>query len=226
MDTQPCTSPPIRSVGEEWRGMAREDMSLGAAAMVAGVGLLVMMIFAGVAFSLFESMVVVGDAAQTARNIADNELLFRVVPCAFLIVAILDVVVAWALYVFLAPVDRSLALLAAWLRVAMAAVFAASLVGLFAAVRLASEGQSGEMVMMSVNAFNDGWDAALAFFGLHLIALGYLAAKSGYVPKVLGVLVMFASVDYLIDSFGSFLVSGYGANVALFTFVGEALLMV
>ena len=196
---------------------------------------MVMAVLAGISSAAFGNLVVAGDAAKTARNIVDNELLFRAITCGFLIVAILDVVVAWALYVFLRPVNRSIALLAAWLRVVYAAVFAAALSNLFVAVRLLTgadslkafgTGQLNAQVMMSVNAFNDGWDAALVIFGLHLLVLGYLVFKSGYIPRVLGILVMIASLGYLIDSFGGVISVGYNANVAQFTFVGEVLLMV
>ena len=52
-----------------------------------------------------------------------------------LVVAVLDVVVAWALYAVLRPVSRGIALLAAWLRVVYAAVFAAALSNLVVAAR-------------------------------------------------------------------------------------------
>ncbi len=61
---------------------------------------------------------------------------------------------------------------------------------------------------------------------MHLLVLGYLVFKSGYIPRAIGVLVVIAALGYLIDSFGGFLSTGYNANVALFTFVGEVLLMV
>jgi len=134
--------------------------------------------------SALGDLVVSGDAAKTAHNIVDNDLLFRTAICGFLIVAVLDVVAAWALYVFLRPAGRSIALLAAWFRVAYAAVFAAALGNLFVAVRLLSDagslgtlgtGRLDAQAMMSVNAFNDEWHAALAICGFHLIVLGYLA---------------------------------------------------
>ena len=49
--------------------------------------------------------------------------------------------------------------------------------------------------------------------------------KSNYIPRILGPLLMVASLGYLIDSFGGFLSSNYNANVAIFTFAGEVLLM-
>jgi hypothetical protein len=194
-----------------------------------------MAVLAGTMFAAFENLVISGDAAKTARNIVDHELLFRTIICGFLIVAVLDVVVAWALYVFLIPVNKGIALLSAWFRVVYAAVFAAALSNLFVAVGLLTDayssralgtGQLNAQVMTSVNAFNVGWDAALAIFGLHLLVLGYLVFKSGYIPRALGILVMVASLGYLIDSFGAILSAGYNANVAQFTFVGEVLLMV
>jgi hypothetical protein len=132
---------------------------------------------------------------------------------------VLDVVVAWALYEFFRPVDRSIALLAAWLRVAYAAVFAAALSNLVAAA------QRPAQALTAVDAFTGAWDVALVLFGLHLLALGGLAVRSSQVPSPLGILVMVAGLGYLVDSFGGLLSAGYDANVAAFTFVGEVLLM-
>ena len=210
------------------------DVSLRGAALVAGLGLLVMAVLAFAGLSAFERLVVDGDAAKTARNILDHELRFRLIICGFVIVSALDVAVAWALYVLLRPVNRSLAVLAAWLRVAYAAVFAAVLINLLVAVRLLTDVDSlrafgtrqlDAQAMTSVNAFTDGWNVALVIFGLHLLVLGYLVVRSSYIPSVLGVLVMVASLGYLIDSFGAVLSQSYDANVAGFTFAGEVLLM-
>ena len=87
--------------------------------------------------------------------------------------------------------------------------------------------------LLGIDAFYDIWDAALILVGLHLVLLGYLVYRSGtvpsytsgYVPKVLGVLLAIAGVGYVIDSFGRVLVSGYSFEVAAFTFVGEVLLI-
>jgi small basic protein len=215
-------------------GAATRDVSLRRAAIVAGLGLLVMFLLAFSGFSAFESLVVEGDATRTARNIADHELLFRIITCSFVIVAGLDVLVAWALYVLLRPVNQSIALLSAWLRVAYAAVFAAALSNLVVAVSLQTDVDSvnafgtrqlNAQVMTSVNEFKDGWNVALAIFGLHLLVLGYLVFRSNYIPSVLGILVTIASLGYLIDSFGGFLSASYDANVAVSTFPGEVLLM-
>ena len=46
------------------------------------------------------------------------------------------------------------------------------------------------------------------FFGFHLIVLGYLIVKSGYVPRVIGGLLMVGSLGYLADSYGRILAAG------------------
>jgi len=212
------------------------DISLRQAAIIAGIGLLLMAIIAPFAeFSVRQGLIVPGDAATTAHNIMANEGLFRMAICVYLIVAMLDVVVAWALYVFLKPVNKSLSLLAAWFRVVYAGILTVVLVNFVTALQLLSSAdylsafgtdQVYAQAMLFLNAFSDGWNIGLAIFGLHLLILGYLVFKlSGYMPKILGVLVMIAGLGYLIDSFGKLLSPTYDANIALFTFIGEVLLI-
>ena len=210
------------------------DVSLHRAAIVAGLGLLVMFLLAFASFSAFEGLVV--EEMRPARRATSPTMssLFRSVTCGFVIVAGLDVLVAWALYILLGPVNPSIAVLAAWPRVVYAAVFAAALSNLVVAVNLLSDvnarsafgpPQLNAQVMTSVNQFQDGWNLALVLFGLHLLVLGYLVFKSTYIPSILGILVAIASLGYLVDSFGGFLSKSYDANVALLTLPGEVLLM-
>jgi len=211
------------------------DISLRKAAIVAGFGLLIMTIFAIFAeFFVRQSLIVPGDAATTANNIMANELLFRSGICSFIIVIILDVVVAWALYVLLKPVNKSLSLLTAWFRLVYATIFGIALANLFSVLLLLNGAdyltvfetdQLHAQVMSFLNAFSYGWDIGFVFFGLHLFVLGYLVFKSGYIPRILGVLLIIAGLGYLIDSFGKFLLPNYDATIAQFTFIGELLLM-
>lgn len=210
------------------------DISLRKVAMVAGFGLLIMAILAPFAFFVLQKLIVPGDAAATANNIMASAGLFRIGICSFLIVAILDVVVAWALYILLAPVNKNLSLLAAWFRLVYAAIFGMALVNLLNVLQLLGganyltafeQNQLHAQVMLLINAFNNGWDIGLAIFGLHLFLLGYLVFKSGYFPKILGILVIVASSGYLIDSFGKLLLPNYNMTIAMFTFIGEVLLI-
>jgi hypothetical protein len=112
------------------------DLSPRSAARIAGVGLLGMTAIAIFGIVATQNVIVAGDAARTASSIMGRELLFRLGICGWLVVAILDVVVALALYIVLRRVNRSLSLLAAWFRLAYAAVFVASVANLLLAVQL------------------------------------------------------------------------------------------
>ena len=211
------------------------NLSLRKAAIVAGFGLLIMVILAPFAyFFVLQSLIVPGDAAATANNIIASQGLFRISICSFLIVVILDVVVAWALYVLLKPVNKSLSLLAGWFRLVYATIFGITLNNLFNVLQLLSgadyltvfeTNQLHVQVMLSLNAFIYGWDLGLVIFGLHLLILGYLVFKSGYIPKIFGILLMVASFGYLIDGFGKILLHNYNVTIAMFTFIGELLII-
>ena len=68
-----------------------------------------------------------GDAARTAQQITAHEGLFGACIASLFLAAILDVVVAWALYRVFRPVSQRLSALAAWLRVVYAGVFAVAI---------------------------------------------------------------------------------------------------
>lgn len=191
------------------------DISLRKAAIAAGLAILVMAIAAGFAIGfVLESLIVPGDAAATANAIKSSEMLFRTGVFSFLIILICDVVAAWALYVFLKPVNKSLSLLTAWLRLVYAAILGTALLNfvmvlllLSGADYLAALGTDPlhAQVLLFLNAFNGIWAVGLVVFGLHLFVLGYLVFKSGYIPKILGVLLVIAALGYLIINLANLL---------------------
>ncbi len=211
------------------------NISLRKAAIVAGLGLLIMTIFAILAnFFVLESLIVSGEAAETANNIMANEGMFRLGIFGLICVAILDVLVAWALYVLLKPVNKSLSLLAAWFRLVYTTILGIALANLFVSLELLSSPdyliifetkQLHAQAMLFLNAFNHGWNIGLVFFGIHLSILGYLVFKSGYIPKILGILLIIAGSGYIIDSIVIILFPNLDVPIAMFTFFGELLLM-
>jgi len=203
-------------------------------ALTAGIGLLLMAVLAPLAhFGVLENLVVSGDAATTVGNIVADMGLFRLAIATLLVVTFLDIVVAWALYVLMKPVNGNLAVLVGWLRLVAPAVFAVALANLLDVANLLgsiessvlSPDQIGAQVMASVASFGNGWDMSLAIFGLHLVGLGYLLFKSVDFPRFLGVLVVVAGGGYLADTFARILVPDFEFRISLFTFVGEALLI-
>ena len=213
------------------------DISLRQAALVAGLGLLMMTFLAPIAnFGVLQKLIVPGDAAITAQNVAAAQGLFRLAIGAFFVVAVLDVVIGWALYIRFQAVNRSLSLLAALFRVVYATMLGVALTNLVSALQLVGGAdflkafgtdQLQAQMMVLLSAFQFGWDLALIIFGLHLFVLGLLVfgSSKGKALRVLGILVIAAGLGYIVDGCGKLLLPDYSLTVGAYTFVGEALLM-
>ena len=219
----------MNTIGNMEKGSPTGEVSLRTAARVAGFGLLIMFfaaIFAN--FFVIEGLIVPGDAETTVNNVIANGLLFRFGIASFLIVLICDVLVAWGLYVFFKPASASLSVLTAWLRLVYTAIFGAALFGLVVVLRLISSAdllaafdraQLRAQVILFLNAFDSGWLFSLVFFGVHLFVLGLLVFRSGYAPKLLGILLIVSSFGYLLDSFAQFLLPNYASYESIFLLI-------
>ena len=190
------------------------DIPQRQAAIVAGIGFLITLIGAVIATIYVENLIVPGDAAITANNIIASEGKFRVGIFGWLIAIFGDMVRAWALYVFFKQVNKSLALLAAWFMLVHDAILGSALVNLVLGSLLLSgadylavfePNQLHSLVLLLANGFNSGFQIGLFFFSFHLCILGYLVYKSGFVPRILGILLIVASSGYLINSVGKLL---------------------
>jgi hypothetical protein len=76
-------------------------------------------------------------------------------------------------------------------------------------------GQLQALASVFLNAQADGYALGMAFFGLHLAVLGYLVYRSGFLPRILGILMVASALGYLADSFTGFLVPDYAATLAV-----------
>lgn len=209
-------------------------VSLSTAALVAGAGLLVMAVLSALSIPFLVGVVVTGEPGATASNVLGDEFRFRFSIAALVGVVALDVVVAWALYVFLRPVNKGLSLLAALFRVSYAAILAAAVGNLVDMLDLLTTGayaaalgttETHALALAEYVAFTNTWDVGLAVFGVHLLAVGYLTFEADYVPAAIGVLVAIAGLGYVIDSLGALLVANYGFELAMVTFIGEVVLL-
>jgi hypothetical protein len=200
------------------------NVSLRTAAIVAGVGLLLMAILAPIAYlNTFQKLVIFDNATLSAQNILNSIGEFRTAIMLLFIVAILDIVVAWGLYIVFIPANKNLSALAAWLRVIYGVIFMFAISKLYVALQVLAP--DGAQAMSFLKAFQSIWDMALILFGVHLLVLGYLAFSSGYIPKWLGIFLVLASVGYIVDGIGKTLSPDYNLNIAQFTFIGEVLLI-
>jgi Domain of unknown function (DUF4386) len=208
--------------------------SIRNASITAGIALLLMSVVA-----IFGNVVVVdglvteGDAARTATDIMAAQGLFRLGIVSLIVLVALDVVVAWALYRVFSPVNASLSMLAAAFRLVYSGVLMVAVGQLLGVIRLLSNDanlavlgadQVNAQAMLGIAAFNDIWYVGQFLFGLHLLLIGYLAYRSHYIPRLLGVLIVIAGLGYATDSLGAVLSLGSWTDISSFTFLGEFLL--
>ncbi len=230
--------PPVNQHASEVRPPASRHSAaqwpIRSASLTAGIALLLMSvvaIFGNV--MVIDGLITEGDASRTAADIMGSQGLFRLGIASLVIVVALDVVVAWALFRVFSPVNRSLSMLAAAFRLVYSAVLMVAIGQLLGVIRLLSDDgnvallgtdQLNAEAMMGITAFNDIWYVGQFLFGLHLLLIGYLAYRAGYVPKVLGVLLAISGLGYATDSFGAVLSQGSWTDISSFTFIGEFLL--
>lgn len=171
------------------------DESQRKAAKVAGLAYLLTLAIVVVAnFGIYFRLVVVGNAAETVRNIVANERLFRLNIACDLIYAAGIVVLLTALYAILRPVNKSLALLAALFRLAYASMWAVIALDLLGVLRLVSGAQvvgafeADRVQALARTYFGAGSDAytvGLLFWGSSSAICGYLLYKSRLIPRVM-----------------------------------------
>lgn len=202
------------------------DPSMRKTARIAGL-LYLVIIVAGIfaQFAVRSSLIVADDPTATADNIMASEGLYRAGIAADLVMIMSDVALALAFFVLLRPVSQSLSLLAAFFRLAQATVLGINLLNLFFALQLLSGAdylavfdadQANALALVFLDAHATGYRLGLVFFGFSILVLGYLLARSGYFPRILGVGMIVASVGYLVDSFASVLLSNYSDYETIF----------
>ena len=199
------------------------------------IGLLFLLtILAGVFAQAFvsERLIVFSDAAATANNILTHRGLYQLGFSVYLIEMACQIATAALWYVLLRPVNRSVALTAAFMELAGCVVkigarvfYLAPLFVLGAGGTSALHGFSAEqlpaiaLILLKVNDY--GAATALAFFGFSTPLNGYLIFRSKFLPRWLGVISMIAGLGWLTFLYPPF---GYRAFpfIALLGLIGSA----
>jgi hypothetical protein len=203
--------------------MNSETRSLRTASLIAGLALALMAVLAIFGnFVAIQSLVTPEDAAQTAIDIANSEGLFRWGIASLIVIAVLDIIVAAALLRLFEPVNRGVSITAAWFRVAYVAVYLIAIIQLVLALGLLGD---PNQALRAIDAYGTIWLVGLILFGVHLLLIGYLAYRSGFMAKVFGILLVVAGLGYIADGFVAVLVPGPTISIGQFTFVGEAALI-
>jgi len=83
-----------------------------------------------------------------------------------------------------------------------------------------------ENVVFYLDAFKLEWSFGLIIFAVYLMLLGYLAFKSEYVPRYIGVLIIIAGVGYFAHTLGRFIMPDTNLDFLFLTFFGELIFMI
>jgi hypothetical protein len=210
-----------------------EGLTLRQAALIAGFAYLLSPVTTA-EFSIMPKLVIPGNIEQTVQNIVAHGGLFVAAILCYLVTFIEDVVIAWALYVLLAPVNRSLSLLTAWFRLVFAAIALFGWLNLVTVFRLLNTPeyltsfgsvQLHAQVNLLLNSFRYDWSMSLVIFGIHLVLLGYLIYRSGYIPRIIGILLVIDGLGWVIDSFQPYLYPNTHLGFLFITFFGELVFM-
>jgi hypothetical protein len=168
-------------------------------------------------------LLVRGDATATAHNIAAFETLFRLGIMADLIGQTIFVFVALALYHMLKGVNQRHALLMLVLLLISIPIAFMNEVNSVAAIMLVhgasflsvfDEAQRYALARLFLNLRGAGFEMAEIFWGLWLFPLGLLVYRSGFIPRILGVLLMIGCFAYLSNSFTSLVLPQYETAVS------------
>ncbi len=188
------------------------------------------------AFSILyvpSTLIVPGDATTTANNIMASESLFRLGFVSGLITQTIQILLVLVLYQLLKPVNKNHALLMVIFALVGVPIAMLNMLNQSVALLLLSSadyltvfeaGQLQALMMLFLDLQEHGVFIASIFWGLWLLPLGYLVFKSGYIPRILGILLIIGGLGYLIDFVTFFLFPNFDATISQFTFLGELLL--
>ena len=183
--------------------------------------------------SVPSTALVPGETAKTVQNIITFESGTRLSILAALTVQVVNILVVAFLYKLLKPVNRDMASLMVIFLLVGAPIAMLNelnnLAILFLAhgansLKLFSPDQVQALAPLFVELHGAGIKIAGIFWGLWLFPMGYLVFKSGFLPKIIGILLMIGCFGYLVDSVTYFLFPNFGVTFSQFTFIGEIIL--
>ena len=165
-------------------------------------------------------LIVSGNAAATANKILASERLFRLGIVSELICAVEFIFLLWVLYRLLGGVNKTHAALMVILGLAYVPVMCVNALNDIAALTLLradflsvfDEPQRQGLAMLFLDLHRYGLIIG-GFFGLWLFSLGVLVFRSGFLPRLVGVLLIAACFGYLADGFTPLLLPNYASLV-------------
>jgi hypothetical protein len=201
-------------------------------ARVTGLLLALSMIFGFVGEWYIPMRFMSADAAITAQKIASSMSLYRLGFAAYLVEAICDIGLSLLFYVLLKPVNKPLALAAAFFGLVSTALYGVAEIFYYAPIVLLSGAsymtaftpeQVNALTMLSLKLFSRVGMMFLALYGTATILRGYLIVRSGYLPKLIGVLLMLGGASFVAKNVTMLLARTYSSDLFLIAMFPAAL---
>ncbi len=211
----------------------REKMDPKKTARVAGVLWFITLFSIAITAISRAPLIESGDAIATANNIMASESQFGIGFVSDLSHQVIFILYVLVLYKLLKPVNKNHASLMVIFALVGIPIAMLNMLNQLAALLLLSGAdyltafqadQWGALVILFLDLYENGVHIAQIFWGLWLLPFGYLVFKSGYIPRILGILLIIAGFGYVIDVVTFFLIPNFDATVSLFTWWGELLI--
>lgn len=201
-------------------------------------GLLFLITFAAGGFGegyVPAQLIVGNDAAATVANLKAHDFLYRLSFAAYLVEALCDIAIALIFYVLLKRVSQGAALLAAFFGILSTALYAACEIFYFGLPQLLLRGadylksftpeQINTLTLLSLKLFNYGAGLFLVFYGTGWIIRGWLIIRSGYLPKILGILMIVGGAGFVANTATQVLAPQYQTPWTLFAMMPGGVLL-
>lgn len=176
------------------------------------------MIVAIIGEFLFPDFMVPGDALATAQNITAAELTYRIGILLGIVTLVIFILLVVILYKLFKDVDETQAMLMVLLVSIGVAVALGNLLNRFAPLVLLggadylsvfTKPQLDALALESLRFRSSGAAVPVVFWGLWLFPFGILVIKSGFLPRLLGILLMVAGLAYLTSGVTSIVLPEY-----------------
>jgi hypothetical protein len=177
-----------------------------------------------------EKLIVRGNASATAGNIVAHETLFRVGIVVELLSTVIFILVVMALYGLLSSVSVFQASYMAVLALVSSAVAFLNVLNSIAALTLfrgteflsvMEKPQRDALGMLFLRLHGQGSVINEIFWGLWLFPFGILVMRSGFLPRILGVLLIVNGFTWVALSLTSLLQAPFASVVSRYAFIPE-----
>lgn len=192
-------------------------------ARIVGIVSLIGIVAGGFDIGYVRSVLIVpGDAAATVHNIAAHETLFRLGFTAHIILLLCNVPNEVISFILFRRVNGVVAVMAMACGLVGTAIEALDMVNAYVPLKLAAEGaamaafspqQLQALSYLSLQLQDTGLLISFVFYGVDEMLAGYLIFRSGFLPRLIGLLLGVSGCCYFADGLISFIAPSLQASL-------------